>query len=983
MSTYKLRYLILLILALIGLNKEMLSQESGWQQKGNLKYQIAAIDTIIQHGISVSGDTLWTFCQDSTLYYWDIETGNLINKKKFDDIYRISVDLKSYMIVKMTYISSGTLFRAYIYDIKSDTSLSDALLFNIPRPDPVFTNTILVRNYDFDFTSKKLYVSTTDDRSSPKDWGSQHSSHIFSIEKDTAIKILPNNFMGPDFIFNRDFTKIISCWHNSYSHKEYGTNEGAYLSYFNKATNKPDIIFGNSRESSGEFKPYLTVYHSPRFLNNESLMSAVVYPNLYIWDIASKKNISKFIIENQNPGIYDYCFLLSDEFVCYTNKRILLYDTLSKRIIDTTTIEGIDKNISVEYSYKSNKVLFFAVNKFGIFESQYFQNDDIPKISYDSTHVYTGLQINFYLLNKNSYDKIEWFSSNGLIGEGNKPQFIFDEPGMESITVKLTKDGNIFEKTFDNLLEVIPYLEADFEADYTEGVAPLTVRFTNKSKGDILSYKWEFWDSFSHSYTSTEENPVINFEHNGYYNVRLTINDKFNKNIKTQFFYIILDRPKINDMSLNKLFIQRPAGTYFYTGIQKGIAWSRLQTPGAFVIKDNIYLYVSSLTIYNWTWSRLMKLNNNFNLIDSITTGLFNSNSITDLDEINTSEFIFSSDWHILKMDVDLFKSKAYHTAFPKDVNSKQFNTNINDSCLTFAFGNTNSTLLLNLNQNLEQVYIDTVNTFLYGFSKYTDSMIAMVHKPVNSSNLYLKYLSTNFVEKSEHKIDDLPNVNISNIITLPNHQIAFCGFDTIDSLGIVGSLNPEGKLNWIQKFKNWYKFNRLLLNNNRVYAIGLSECFLGFLEFDIEGKQFSHNGFSTISRHTIDLDFLTKDTVLLTCVYSDNVFLYKCHFNSIKLEDIQDTIKIPGDTIKGIISQKIKVSPNPASNEVKFEFEEELIVKSIEIYNTEGVLVEILNYAGIKSKEIVLNIKKYSIGLYFVKIQTEKGNSKTKFIKS
>jgi PKD repeat protein len=64
-------------------------------------------------------------------------------------------------------------------------------------------------------------------------------------------------------------------------------------------------------------------------------------------------------------------------------------------------------------------------------------------------------------------------------------------------------------------------LEANFTADVTEGEAPLTVRFTDLSTGDVTVWYWDFGDGAF----STEQNPSHTYNTSGTFNVNLTVAD--------------------------------------------------------------------------------------------------------------------------------------------------------------------------------------------------------------------------------------------------------------------------------------------------------------------------------------------------------------------------------------------------------------------------------------------------------------------------
>ncbi len=74
-------------------------------------------------------------------------------------------------------------------------------------------------------------------------------------------------------------------------------------------------------------------------------------------------------------------------------------------------------------------------------------------------------------------------------------------------------------------LAVTPPVAA-FKADVVNGVAPLTVQFTNQSTGDNLSYSWNFGDGA----TSNEVNPTHSFVTAGSYSVTLTVSSTTGSN---------------------------------------------------------------------------------------------------------------------------------------------------------------------------------------------------------------------------------------------------------------------------------------------------------------------------------------------------------------------------------------------------------------------------------------------------------------------
>ena len=80
-------------------------------------------------------------------------------------------------------------------------------------------------------------------------------------------------------------------------------------------------------------------------------------------------------------------------------------------------------------------------------------------------------------------------------------------------------DNNILMRNIFDWLSHIGILAADFSAQPRTGQAPLNVRFTDESTGDIDTWRWDFGDGT----TSDEQNPTHIYERAGRYTVSLEV----------------------------------------------------------------------------------------------------------------------------------------------------------------------------------------------------------------------------------------------------------------------------------------------------------------------------------------------------------------------------------------------------------------------------------------------------------------------------
>jgi len=133
--------------------------------------------------------------------------------------------------------------------------------------------------------------------------------------------------------------------------------------------------------------------------------------------------------------------------------------------------------------------------------------------------------------------------------------------GNDHIFVSSRSHLNIYQLTQG-------FPEPQFEANTNSGDAPLHVIFTNKSSGDILSYKWDFGDG----YTSTQNSPAHTYTQAGQYTVTFAVNNGEKWYTKTKANYISVTQalPKASFQMnyqtrvcpLTVQFTQRSTGMY-------------------------------------------------------------------------------------------------------------------------------------------------------------------------------------------------------------------------------------------------------------------------------------------------------------------------------------------------------------------------------------------------------------------------------------
>ena len=99
---------------------------------------------------------------------------------------------------------------------------------------------------------------------------------------------------------------------------------------------------------------------------------------------------------------------------------------------------------------------------------------------------------------------------------------------------------------------------AVFTTKPTSGNAPLTVKFTDQSANNPISWKWDFGDNT----TSTEQNPSHTYQNAGKYTVKLTVTNDQGSDTKTKTDYITVSSGSGCNNSIDVKWVYVNGGTF-------------------------------------------------------------------------------------------------------------------------------------------------------------------------------------------------------------------------------------------------------------------------------------------------------------------------------------------------------------------------------------------------------------------------------------
>ena len=160
----------------------------------------------------------------------------------------------------------------------------------------------------------------------------------------------------------------------------------------------------------------------------------------------------------------------------------------------------------------------------------------------DFTNGLAPLTVNFTNLSTDA-TSFTWDFGDGQTSTDAEPSNTYSNAGSFTVSLTAVGDGGTNTLTLTDLIVVTnpppPLPVADFTADFTNGLAPLTVNFTNRST-DATSFTWDFGDGHS----STDAEPSNTYSNAGTYSVSLTaVGDGGTNTLTLTDFIVVTNLP--------------------------------------------------------------------------------------------------------------------------------------------------------------------------------------------------------------------------------------------------------------------------------------------------------------------------------------------------------------------------------------------------------------------------------------------------------
>lgn len=513
---------------------QILSQESGWVDSAGYKQQRYKTGEIKQLLYTSTGDTIITVTKDSVWhrYLWDTKSGRLLDEKKISRngykrifSFVISPSGKSYTV---SALNSDNTIHVHTFSIKEDTLVHD-IQINKEKVDSCFA-------HYFDETGI-LWVGIN----------SVYNSDEYTRKREGLLQQYR--------IHDGDIDTLFS--HNSYTYRFASSSDGKscswlsismYFKYNSKFQTIIDTtkIFENFKNDSLVYSKKVLEGIKAEDIHTEELLTYKITDFILLSNDGEHKfyitqnTISHYLVPNNihihthrinNLELQSNISLDNQYILCKYKSKAYIYHIISKKFIDTLEISPTTnlithQGMSLLTALNSGYMRLYELDKKKLLQRSSIAL--IPQLSYEDS-------INVYAVNHYKSKAIyKWDFGNGDIRYGNWVNYSHSNPGKYIISVKIIQ--NIDTSTILDTIQILPQLVPDFDATPRFGGLPLTVKFIDKSNGDILRRVWNFGDG---TIDSINKSPIHQYITASMpLTVSLTVFDTLSKKTFTKFNYI-------------------------------------------------------------------------------------------------------------------------------------------------------------------------------------------------------------------------------------------------------------------------------------------------------------------------------------------------------------------------------------------------------------------------------------------------------------
>jgi PKD repeat protein len=355
-------------------------------------------------------------------------------------------------------------------------------------------------------------------------------------------------------------------------------------------------------------------------------------------------------------------------------------------------------NIGVSYTQPGTVwVTFGGYNNYGVYETQNNGvtwndiSDGLPAIPIDcivqnklkdTTQLYVGTDVGVFVRQGNS----QWVSYMDQLPNVvvNDLEIQYNGSGGGLLYAGTFGRGLWTADLFNGYIAAVP--AADFEADNTNPLVGDTVRFTDLSNNNPISWKWHFVPAtvtYLSTTDSTTENPIVKFDQSGYYSVTLTATSSSDTLTKTIPSYILAqdkyqvavtaDQDTVCNGDSTQLFatVKGGSGSYKYSWSSKPLGFSSTtQNPVVTPTHDTTTYTVAVLDGNNSTIGSIV--------IYRVTcTGISNNEAVTGKVNVypNPSDGLFTVSAEKVIQNVEVLNQNGV-IVFSENYNSKKATLN-------------------------------------------------------------------------------------------------------------------------------------------------------------------------------------------------------------------------------------------------------------------------------------------------------------------